>query len=79
MKSIRTLFLVFAVTVLPITAQLAVAQQEVDPDHFDHPAEVKPAVKARSNQVAVHHQARRTANLASKQAKQRRSRVTVQG
>lgn len=79
MKSIRTMLLVFAVTLVPFTAQLALAQQEVDPDHFDHPAAAKPAAMARSNKAALHHHARSNANLASKQAKQHHSRVTAQG
>jgi hypothetical protein len=69
MKSIRTMLLVFAVTVIPFTAQWALAQQEVDPDHYDYPTAAKPAAMARSNKAAVHHHARSNANLASKQAK----------
>ena len=79
MKSIRTMLLVFAVTVIPFTAQRALAQQEVDPDHYDYPTAPKPAVVAHSNKVAVHHHAHSNANLASKQAKQHHSRVTAQG
>lgn len=69
MKSIRTMLLVFAVTVVPFTAQRALAQQDVNPDHYDSPTAAKPAAMGRSNQAAVHHQARSNANLASKQAK----------
>ena len=69
MKSIRTMLLVFVVTVVPFTAQRALAQQEVDPDHFDYPAAAKPAALAHSNKAAGHHHARSNANLASKQAK----------
>src|SRR5215469_5160618 len=69
MKSIRTMLLVFAVTVVPFTAQRALAQQDVNPDHYDHPTAAKPPAMARSNQAAVQHQARSNANLASKQGK----------
>ena len=69
MKSIRTMLLVFAVTVIPFTAQRALAQQDVNPDHYDSPTPAKPAAMARSNQAAVHHQARSNANPASKPAK----------
>jgi hypothetical protein len=69
MKSIRTMLLIFAVTVIPITAQRALAQQDVNPDHYDSPTAAKPAAMARSNKAAVHHHARSNANLASKQAK----------
>ena len=69
MKSIRTMLLVFALTVVPFTAQRALAQQEVDPDHYDYPTAAKPAAMARSNKAGVPHQARSNANLASKQAK----------
>ena len=69
MKSIRTMLLVFAVTVIPFTAQRALAQQDVNPDHYDYPTAAKPAATARSNKAAVHHQARSNANPASKQAK----------
>src|SRR5215831_13685886 len=61
MKSIPTMLLVFAVTVVPFTAQRALAQQDVNPDHYDYPTAAKPA--------AMHHQARNNPNLASKQAK----------
>src|SRR5215469_10756467 len=69
MKSIRTMLLVFAVTAIPFTAQRALAQQDVNPDHYDYPTAAKPAATARSNRAAVHHQARSNANLANKQAK----------
>src|SRR5215469_5904104 len=69
MKSIRTMLLVFAVTVVPFTAQRALAQQDMDPDHYEYPSAAKPAATARSNKAAVPHQARSNANLASKQAK----------
>jgi hypothetical protein len=69
MKSIRTMLLVFAVTVIPFTAQRALAQQDVNPDHYEYPAAAKPAAMGRSNQAAVPHQARSNANLQSKQAK----------
>ena len=69
MKSIRTMLLVFAVTVIPFAAQRALAQQDVNPDHYDYPTAAKPAAMARSNKAGVHHQARSNANLASKQAK----------
>jgi len=69
MKSIRTMLLVFAVTVIPFAAQRALAQQDVNPDHYDYPTAAKPAAMARSNKAAVHHHARSNANLASKQAK----------
>jgi hypothetical protein len=63
------MLLVFAVTVIPFTAQRALAQQDVNPDHYDYPTAAKPAAMARSNKAAVHHQARSNANLASKRAK----------
>src|SRR5215469_7362739 len=69
MKSIRSMLLVFAVTVIPFTAQRALAQQDVNPDHYDYPTAAKPAAVARSNQAAVPHHACSNANLASKQAK----------
>ena len=69
MKSIPTMLLVFAVTVVPFTAQRALAQQDMDPDHYEYPSAAKPAATARSNKAAVPHQARSNANLANKQAK----------
>ena len=69
MKSIRTMLLVFAGTVIPFAAQRALAQQDVNPDHYDYPTAAKPAAMARSNKAAVPHQARSNPNLASKQAK----------
>ena len=69
MKSIRTMLLVFTVTAIPFTAQRALAQQDVNPDHYDYPTAAKPAAMPRSNKAAVPHQARSNPNLASKQAK----------
>jgi len=38
MKAVRNLALLLAVAAVSLSGKLAYSQQEIDPDHFDHPA-----------------------------------------
>jgi hypothetical protein len=61
-----------AVAAIPFSAKQAFSQQEIDPDHFDHPAPAKAAAPAPRASLQ-HHRAHGHARLASNHAKQHRS------
>ena len=72
MDLLREIALLLAVAVISLTGTLAHAQQEVDPDHFDHP--VAQSQKA----VPAHHQKRAHSTVAKKAtAKHRRSHASA--
>lgn len=72
MKALRTMILMLAVAAIPFSAKSAFSQQEIDPDHFDHPAPAKAAAPA-SKASLQHHRARGRASLASNHSKQHHS------
>ena len=73
MQSIRLGALLLAMAAVSMSGTLASAQQEVDPDHFDQPAQYyvhKPA--------PTRHQKHANASVASKQSvRHRKSRASV--
>lgn len=73
MNSLRTVVLMLAVAAISFSAQRCLAQQEVDPDHFDQPVAAKAVAKQTAPSVTTHHHSRGKANLASKHARQRHS------
>jgi len=77
MKSLRTMVLMLAVAAVPFSAMQAVAQQEVDPDHFDQPVAAKQAAKAPAHKLSAQNHANGRTSLASKHAKQHHSHATA--
>lgn len=64
MKSLRTAALLLASSMFASFAMPAHAQQEVDPDHFDHAKALK--ATARSPKVAAQHQRHSHTRMASR-------------
>ena len=77
MDRLRTMVLVLAVAAVPLSAMRVVAQQEVDPDHFDQPIAAKQATKAPAHKLSAQQHAHGRTSLASKHAKQHHSHATA--
>jgi len=77
MKSLRTMVLMLAVAAVPFSAMQVVAQQEVDPDHFDQPVAATHAAKAPTHKQSAQHHVNGRTSLASKHAKQHHSHATA--
>ena len=69
MKSLRSVILMLAVGISPAFLASAYAQQEVDPDHFEQPAQVHASSGAsvQHKSASSHHRAA-NAKMASKHA-----------
>lgn len=74
MKALRTMTLMLAVAAISFSAKQAFSQQEIDPDHFDHPAPAKAAAPAPKASLQ-HHRSHGHASLANNRSKQHHSRT----
>jgi len=76
MKFLRGMFLLLTITAVGLGAQPSVAQQEVDPDHFDQPVASRQAPKQVAKSTA-HKQTRGKNTVANQRTKQQPPKPTA--
>jgi len=77
MNFLRGMFLLLAITAVGLSARPSLAQQEVDPDHFDQSVASKPAPKQAAPKSTAHKQTRGKNTVANQRTKQQSPKPTA--